>query len=83
MPDLITIIDWIGEERTLALGGLLIGALFGMAMGRWRSDFITAPRAEQGRMRGEVYDLMDRIGVVGEATIAMPYVTKAFRATRP
>ena len=53
------------------------------AMVRSRSYFITAPRAEQDRMMGEVYDLMDRIGVVGEATIAMPYVTKAFRATRP
>nr|MBL8455668.1 YeeE/YedE family protein [Zoogloeaceae bacterium] len=30
MPDLIKIIDWIGEDRTLALGGLLIGALFGL-----------------------------------------------------
>lgn len=29
MPDLIDIIETLGEERTLALGGLLIGALFG------------------------------------------------------
>lgn len=36
MPDLITIIDWIGEERTLALGGLLIGALFGILAQRSR-----------------------------------------------
>lgn len=36
MLDLITIIDWIGEERTLALGGLLIGALFGILAQRSR-----------------------------------------------
>ncbi len=29
MFDLVEIIEWLGEDRTLALGGLLIGALFG------------------------------------------------------
>lgn len=29
MPDLLDIIETLGEDRTLALGGLLIGALFG------------------------------------------------------
>lgn len=29
MPDLIALIEWLGEDRSLALGGLLIGALFG------------------------------------------------------
>lgn len=29
MPDLTGVIDWLGEDRSLALGGLLIGALFG------------------------------------------------------
>ncbi|PKO55070.1 MAG: lipocalin, partial [Betaproteobacteria bacterium HGW-Betaproteobacteria-19] len=29
MPDLTDIIEWLGEDRSLALGGLLIGALFG------------------------------------------------------
>lgn len=53
------------------------------AMVRSRSYFITATEADQNRMMTEVNALLDRLGVVGEQTIAMPYVTKAFRATRP
>ncbi|MBV0894455.1 class I SAM-dependent methyltransferase [Microbacterium sp. NC79] len=53
------------------------------AMVRSRSYFITAAEADQNRMITEVNALLDRLGVVGEQTIAMPYVTKAFRATRP
>lgn len=29
MPDLLGLIEWLGEDRSLALGGLLIGAAFG------------------------------------------------------
>ncbi len=36
MPDLIAIMDRIGEDTTLALGGLLIGALFGVLAQRSR-----------------------------------------------
>lgn len=53
------------------------------SMVRSRSYFITAPEADQERMISEVGVLLDGLGVVGEQTIAMPYVTKAFRATRP
>lgn len=36
MPDLIEILEWLGEDRSLALGGLLIGALFGALAQRSR-----------------------------------------------
>lgn len=36
MPDLIALIEWLGEDRSLALGGLLIGALFGALAQRSR-----------------------------------------------
>lgn len=29
MPDLLGLVEWLGEDRSLALGGLLIGAAFG------------------------------------------------------
>lgn len=53
------------------------------AMVRSRSYFITADERDQMRMMGDVFALLDRLAVTGESTIAMPYVTKAFRATRP
>ncbi len=53
------------------------------SMVRSRSYFITASEADQRRLISNVGELLDSRGVVGEESIAMPYVTKAFRATRP
>ncbi|MBR0567357.1 YeeE/YedE family protein [Azoarcus sp. L1K30] len=36
MPNLLQLIDWMGEDRSLAFGGLLIGALFGACAQRSR-----------------------------------------------
>lgn len=46
-----------------------------------RSAVITASAGEQGRIHREMDDLFDGIGFEGE-TIALPYVTTAFRARR-
>lgn len=48
-----------------------------------RSYFITAGRAEQARIETELDELFDETGLVGEAVVDMPYVTRAFRAPLP
>ena len=47
-----------------------------------RSYVITAPDAEKQRIRREMDDLLDELGVHGDDTIELPYVTRAFRAVR-
>ncbi|GAA3915401.1 class I SAM-dependent methyltransferase [Microbacterium invictum] len=53
------------------------------AMVHSRSYLITAGDAERARVDAEIADLFDEIGAVGEALVALPYVTKAFRVLRP
>ncbi|MCZ4300403.1 class I SAM-dependent methyltransferase [Microbacterium oxydans] len=47
-----------------------------------RSFVITAPAEEKARIRREMDDLFDELGLDGESTIDLPYVTRAFRAIR-
>ena len=47
-----------------------------------RSYVITAPDAEKQRIRREMDDLLDELGIHGEDAIELPYVTRAFRAVR-
>lgn len=56
-------------------------ALF--AMVRSRSHHITASHAERARIDAELGELFDEVGAVGEAEIALPYVTRAYRGIRP
>lgn len=53
------------------------------AMVRSRSYIITAAPEERARIEAELSDLFDEIGALGDARIELPYVTEAFRATRP
>lgn len=52
------------------------------AMVRSRSYIITAGTAERARIEGDIAELFDQVGAVGEATVDLPYVTHAFRAVR-
>ncbi len=56
-------------------------ALFDMA--RSRSYLITAPPDERERIEAGLAELFDELGAVGEATVELPYVTRAYRAVRP
>ncbi|HWV49085.1 MAG TPA: SAM-dependent methyltransferase, partial [Microbacterium sp.] len=47
-----------------------------------RSYVITASDAEKQRIRREMNELLDELGVHGDDTIELPYVTRAFRAVR-
>lgn len=53
-----------------------------LAMADSRSYTITAPDDEKRRIHLEVGSLLDELGVRGDATIELPYVTSAFRAIR-
>lgn len=53
------------------------------AMVRSRSYLITATEEERGRIEAELAALFDEIGAVEDAVIALPYVTRAYRAVRP
>lgn len=52
------------------------------SMASSRSYVITASDAEKTRIRQEMDDLFDELGLEGDATIDLPYVTRAFRAVR-
>jgi SAM-dependent methyltransferase len=56
-------------------------ALFDMA--RSRSYIITAPPDERERIEAGLAELFDELGAVGDATVDLPYVTRAYRAVRP
>ena len=47
-----------------------------------RSYIITAPDEEKTRIRGELDALFDELDLHGDATIDLPYVTRAYRAVR-
>ena len=47
-----------------------------------RSYVITASEAERTRIRREMDELFDELGVHGDAVIELPYVTRAYRAVR-
>ncbi len=47
-----------------------------------RSYLITAPADERAEITRQMDDLFDELGLEGEATIDLPYVTHAFRAVR-
>lgn len=47
-----------------------------------RSYVITAADAERARIEEETAALFDEIGAVGDATIELPYVTRAYRAVK-
>jgi len=47
-----------------------------------RSHLITASDAERDSIRSDMDDLFDELGLEGDATIDVPYVTWAFRALR-
>ncbi len=53
-----------------------------VAMVRSRSYVITADAAEKARIDREVGALLDEIGAVDDASVALPYVTYGFRAVR-
>ena len=50
------------------------------AMVQSRSYVITAPAAEKARIDEEIAALFDAIGASGDAAVAVPYVTRAYRA---
>ena len=52
-------------------------------MARSRSYVITAEPAERARIEAELDAVFDEIGAVGEAVVELPYITHAYRATRP
>ncbi|NYE19851.1 class I SAM-dependent methyltransferase [Microbacterium immunditiarum] len=52
-------------------------------MARSRSYIITAPPAERERIEVGLAELFDELGAVGDATIELPYVTRAYRVVRP
>ncbi|MGN8024770.1 class I SAM-dependent methyltransferase [Microbacterium sp. 22242] len=52
------------------------------AMARSRSYIITAPDEERAGIERDMDELFDELGLVGGATLAMPYVTAAFRTVR-
>lgn len=47
-----------------------------------RSYIITAPEDEKARIHGELDALFDELHLRGDATIDLPYVTRAYRAVR-
>ncbi|MEV8264155.1 class I SAM-dependent methyltransferase [Microbacterium sp. NPDC077057] len=47
-----------------------------------RSAVITADEAEKDRIRREMDALFDELGLHGDDTVEVPYMTRAFRATR-
>ncbi|WGT48441.1 class I SAM-dependent methyltransferase [Tessaracoccus lacteus] len=53
------------------------------AMVHSRSGFITATTEEKVRIDRELSRLLDSVRAVGEATVELPYVTRAYRAVRP
>lgn len=54
-----------------------------VAMMRSRSFYLTASAAERATADDALGALLDDLDVLGEATIEVPYVTRAFRAARP
>jgi len=48
-----------------------------------RSYIITASADERERIDREIAALFDEVGAVGDAEVALPYVTRAYRAVRP
>ena len=50
---------------------------------RSRSFYITATADETNRIDRDLTALFDELGLEGSTTIELPYVTRAFRATRP
>lgn len=50
---------------------------------RSRSRVIRASDAERAQIERDLSELCDEIGAVGDAAVALPYVTVAFRACRP
>lgn len=54
-----------------------------LAMVRSSSYVITAGDDERARIDGELGELFDDVGAVGNATISLPYTTEAYRAVRP
>jgi SAM-dependent methyltransferase len=50
------------------------------AMAASRSYIITASDGEKARIRAEMDGLFDELGLHGDATIDLPYVTRAFRS---
>ncbi len=53
------------------------------AMARSRSYLITASDGDRARIEAELEALFDEVGAVGDAAIALPYVTRAYRGIRP
>ena len=47
-----------------------------------RSYLITAPADERAEITRQMDDLFDELGLEGDSTIDLPYVTHAFRAVR-
>lgn len=54
-----------------------------LAMVRSRSYVITAHDDERTRIEGELAELLDELGAVGDAVVDLPYVTRAYRAVKP
>jgi SAM-dependent methyltransferase len=52
-------------------------------MARSRSYVITAPAEEKLRIEDGLAGLFDDIGAIGDATVELPYVTRAYRVLRP
>ena len=52
-------------------------------MARSRSYVITAPGEEKTLIEDGLATLFDEIGAVGDATVELPYVTRAYRVLRP
>ena len=52
------------------------------SMASSRSYVITSSDAEKARIRREMDELFDELGLAADATIDLPYVTRAFRAVR-
>jgi SAM-dependent methyltransferase len=52
------------------------------AMVESRSYVITADAAQKEKIRAAAFELFDDIGAVGDAPIALPYVTRAYRALK-
>ncbi len=54
-----------------------------VAMVRSRSHYITAADADQARIDAELAELFDEVGAVDDTEVALPYLTRAYRAIRP
>ncbi|HEY5845277.1 MAG TPA: hypothetical protein VIT42_00655 [Microlunatus sp.] len=46
-------------------------------------NVITAPGKQKTLIEDGLAALFDEIGAVGDATVELPYVTRAYRAVRP